>query len=73
MIIMEEDVNKVGNEEISEDVEVRVMVIQAEDQWNKVKRSSIKKIGLNFMPFRARARETYDRITIVLFDLGSTF
>ncbi|WMV26669.1 hypothetical protein MTR67_020054 [Solanum verrucosum] len=67
MVIMVEGVHKVGEEEISEVVEVGVMVMQAEVQCNMVGKSSVKMIGLSVTPFRARPRQrrsTYSYVSV---------
>ena len=56
MVIMVEDVHKVGEEVISEAVEVEEMLMQAGVTCNQVGKWFVKMIGLSVMPFRAKPR-----------------
>jgi len=57
MVIMVEGVHKLGEEVISEVVEVEEMVMQAEVMCNQAGKWFVKMIGLSVMPFRARMRQ----------------
>lgn len=48
---MIEDIYKGGEQEISEVVEVEILIMQVGKQHNQVRRSPIKIIGFSFMPF----------------------
>lgn len=56
IVIMVEDVQKMGDERISEAMEVGEMVTQAEARYNQVGKSPIMRTWLSVMPFRARPR-----------------
>ncbi|XP_049410675.1 uncharacterized protein LOC125873875 [Solanum stenotomum] len=55
---MLEDVHKVGDERIGENVEVGEMVMQVEEQCSQARRLSAKMTRLGVIPFRARARRS---------------
>ena len=59
MVIIVEGVHKVGEEVISEVVEVEEMVMQAEVTCNWAGKWFVKVIGLSVMPFRARMRQKH--------------